>query len=310
MEQAMYAMLLASANEAAYAVGETVAAEQGQDSGCEWFVEQMNAVCEELGGMNSNFVNTNGVFEEDHYTCARDMALIGRALFDYPLFFQICQTQQYVIEESDTVEEHTFQQKHHMLLKDDSEYYEYVIGGKTGYTTEAENTLITMADNGERKLVCVVLKTYSGHPYSDTRALLEYGFDNFEKVSIAEQETEEAFTWIDEDAYVLLPKKVSFDQLDREVEASGDGRNGATVTYYYKGNPVGSCQVTLSDDYQGEGVTKWNSVAEQPEEEDAQEVDYRLLLALGAVALLLISAVIAGIVTGISRKRKRRRRRR
>ena len=101
MEQAMYAMLLASANEAAYAVGETIAAGQGQ--GYDWFIEQMNEKCVQLGGKNSNFVNTNGVFDENHYTCARDMALIGKALFEYPMFFQICQTQQYTIPAGDTV---------------------------------------------------------------------------------------------------------------------------------------------------------------------------------------------------------------
>ena len=65
------------------------------------------------------------------------MALIGKALFDYPESFTICQTEQYAIPASDTVEEHIFQQKHHMLIKDNKDYYEYAIAGKTGYTTEA-----------------------------------------------------------------------------------------------------------------------------------------------------------------------------
>ena len=57
-------------------------------------------------------------------------------------------------------------------------------GGKTGYTTEANNTLVTMADNGNMKLVCVTLKVFPGHVYSDTTALLEYGFNNFQHASI------------------------------------------------------------------------------------------------------------------------------
>ena len=118
VEQALYATLLASANEAACAVGETVAAEHDQDY--DWFIRQMNTTCKNLGGMNSNFTNTNGVYDENHYTCARDMALIGKALFDYPEFFTICQTEQYAIPKSDTVEEHIFQQKHHMLIKDNN----------------------------------------------------------------------------------------------------------------------------------------------------------------------------------------------
>ena len=79
LEQALYATLLASANEAAYAVGESVGVNAGHDYN--WFIQQMNEICRELGGTNSNFVNTNGLHDPNHYTCARDMALIGRELF-------------------------------------------------------------------------------------------------------------------------------------------------------------------------------------------------------------------------------------
>ena len=90
LEQALYATLLASANEAAYAVGENVGKNAGYDYS--WFVEQMNKRCRELGGGNSNFVNTNGLHDAEHYTCARDMALIGRELFRHPEFFTMVQT--------------------------------------------------------------------------------------------------------------------------------------------------------------------------------------------------------------------------
>ena len=85
LEQTLYAMLLASANEAAYAVAENVGKNAGNDY--QWFIEQMNVRCKELGGSNSNFVNANGLHDENHYTSARDMALIGRELFKYPEFF-------------------------------------------------------------------------------------------------------------------------------------------------------------------------------------------------------------------------------
>lgn len=71
--------------EAAYAVAENVGKNAGNDY--QWFIEQMNVRCKELGGSNSNFVNANGLRDENHYTSARDMALIGRELFKYPEFF-------------------------------------------------------------------------------------------------------------------------------------------------------------------------------------------------------------------------------
>ena len=66
LEQALYATLLASANEVAYAVGENVGTASGHDY--TWFIEEMNRVCKELGGENSNFVNTNGLHDPNHYT--------------------------------------------------------------------------------------------------------------------------------------------------------------------------------------------------------------------------------------------------
>ena len=306
MEQAVYAMLLASANEAACAVGEAIAVSQGQDY--EWFLDQMNEMCTQLGGMNSNFVNTNGVFDENHYTCARDMALIGRALFDYPEFFEICQTQQYVIPATETVEEHVFQQKHHMLLQGNTDYYQYAIGGKTGYTTEAENTLITMADNGERRLVCVVLKTYGGHPYSDTRALLDYGFQNFQKVSVAEYDEE--FEYIEEEPYVMLPEETAFKELEYTVEKTDEEPEEATVTYYYEDNPVGSYKVMLSKDYKENKVSFVDKKEVSKGKSEGGIDKYKPLLAIGIVMILLVCVVISIIVTKISRRRKRKRRRR
>ena len=187
LDQALHATLLASANEAAYAVGESVGINAGYDYN--WFLEQMNTRCKELGGENSNFVNTNGLHDPNHYTCARDMALIGRELFKYPEFFSIVQTLNYEISESETTEQHVFQQKHKMLIPGNSNYYEYAIGGKTGYTSDALSTLITMADNGNLQLVCVVLRTHGANIYPDTRNLFDYAFANFQKISVEENET-------------------------------------------------------------------------------------------------------------------------
>lgn len=244
------------------------------------------------------------------------MALIGRALFDYPMFSQICQTQQYTIPASDTVEEHVFQQKHHMLIQGNEDYYEYAAAGKTGYTTEAENTLITLADNGEKRLVCVVLRTYGGHPYTDTRALLEYGFGNFQKVLLEEHDEEMEFSRIADGAYVMLPEKVSFEKLDREVVLHEDGTDDATVSYFYKDMPVGTCEVTVSENYYNKG--KEEVQEEEPEEKKTEPQEekkdskerYKAAAAIGIAAVLAVCAAITAVVTNISRKRKEKRRRR
>ena len=253
LDQALHAMLLASANEAAYAIGESVGVNAGYDYN--WFVEQMNNRCKELGGENSNFVNTNGLHDPDHYTCARDMALIGRELFKHPEFFQIVQTLNYTIPASETTEEHVFQQKHKMLQPSNANYYPYAIGGKTGYTSDALSTLITMADNGQSQLVCVVLRTHGKNIYPDTKNLFEYGFNNFTKVDVTTQEkSEDIDQFISEDGqneanYVMLPNGVDFTSLDQKITQDEDDKSIGTVAYSYDGHELGSARVQLSDKY-------------------------------------------------------------
>lgn len=269
MEQALYAMLLASANEAAYAVGENTGTNLGYDY--DWFIQQMNTRVQELGGVNSNFVNTNGLHDKNHYTCARDMALIGRELFKHPEFFKIVQTLQYTIPKSKTVEEHVFQQKDKMLQPQNANYYKYAVGGKTGYTSDALSTLITMADNGKMKLVCVVLRTHGKNVYPDTTKLLKYGFKNFRKISVSELAPAEGVAGVSEEeesAYVVLPKKADTTELETQLVPDGVGSEEGTLTYTYCGTQVGCVRVRLTEEY-----LKANSLAEEEPEISNTEKD-------------------------------------
>ena len=136
----------------------------------------------------------------------------------------IC-TLNYTIPATETVEEHIFQQKHKMLMPENSNYYPYAIGGKTGFTSDALSTLITMADNGGMQLVCVVLRTHGVHIYPDTAGLFEYAFNNFSKVPVADYESSKDVGEILEDGsgnYVMLPQSVKFEDLDMELIPDGE----------------------------------------------------------------------------------------
>lgn len=332
LEQALYATLLASANEAAYAVAENVGKNAGFDYN--WFVEQMNAKCRELGGMNSNFTNTSGLPDPNHYTCARDMALIGREMFKYPEFFQIAQTYQYTIPASETTEEHIFQQHHKMLVEGDSNYYEYVIGGKTGYTQDALSTLVTMADNGSMQLVCVVLKTHGVNIYPDTKNLLEYAFANFGKASVAENETSEDVAEVlntqDADARIILPNSVEFGDLEKEIIPDSEFAEEGIIEYRYGGNLLGSARVALSQSYLDARSADPGEEETPPETADSEAgaetgtkekkgflgvLDFlkdktfteKCILG-GAGALLVILLIILTAVVSVGRKRKRKKR--
>lgn len=309
LEQALFATLLASANEAAYAVGENVGINAGHDYA--WFVEQMNAVCQELGGENSQFVNTNGLHNPEHYTCARDMALIGRELFKYPDFFRIAQTSQYMIPASPTTEEHVFQQHHQMLLPDNSEYYAYAIGGKTGYTSDALSTLITMADNGTTQLVCVVLKTHGVNVYPDTRNLLEYGFNSFQKMSVAEHETSGDIEEIleGEGGYVILPSGAAFEDLEMELILDGGTSSEATLNYYFGDQLAGTARAKMSASYIKEHSAQTEDVAagQKKKKDDASELISRVILGAAMVLLVILICLFIRIIRKRKQKRWRRR---
>lgn len=304
LEQALYATLLASANEAAYAVAANVGKNAGHDY--DWFIQQMNEKCKELGGRDSNFTNANGLHDANHYTSARDMALIGRELFNYPDFFRIVQTLNYKIDATDVCEEHVFQQKHKMLIPGNANYYEYVVGGKTGFTSDALSTLITMADNGDTKLVCVVLRTHGTNVYPDTRGLFEYGFNNFTKVSVKDNEKSkdvEEIAESDTDGYVMLPKGLDFDDLDMKMTVEKGRIKEALLTYSYDGYILGTAKAKPSKAYISDHAPKIKAIPES--KADKKESTTKRITTVAVLAAGVVAAAVVFYMRFVSGKRKR-----
>ena len=177
MEDCLYAILLASANEVASAVAEHVG------GSVEGFAQMMNEEAIALGCQNTHFVNANGLPDENHYTTAYDMALITRAFFADEVLTEIAGTVFYHINATLTQPDEIDLQNHHRMLvgcRYGSKYsYEYTLGGKTGYTDVARQTLVTCAQKDDMRLICVVLKDETPEHYLDTTNLMEYGFANF-----------------------------------------------------------------------------------------------------------------------------------
>lgn len=316
MEDALYAILLASANEVSYAVAETVGT---NDLGGDYstFIKKMNERAKELGCTSSNWVNPNGLHSEKHYTTAHDMALIAAEVYKHREFRTIMREYEYRIGFTElTQEERVFQQNHKMLWDGNQYSWELATGGKTGYTDQSGTTLVTMAEDGDLELACVVLSDYGGVAYEDTRAMMEYVFDNFKKVSLADKELPEQIeSLVDEDAYVLLSEDVDLDAVECEVTQSGDeeSKEGNAI-FTYEGQIVGNAEVTLSDAF--------FTPDDEPEQIDPEEVKAaekkaeRRALVKKIVKVLLIVAGIAIVLTAytfyrnykILKARKKRRR--
>lgn len=177
VEQALMALMLESANEMALALAEKVSGSVKK------FVELMNQRAEQLGCHHTPFNNPNGLHDEKHYTTANDMMKIAKAAWYNPLYRKFVTTQVYEVPPTNMQPETRYFLNHHKMMAGQSYAYDGVLGGKTGYTTNAGNTLVTYAKRGNMVLVAVVLNSTNG-AFPDTASMLDYGFDNFEKVDM------------------------------------------------------------------------------------------------------------------------------
>ncbi len=258
----LYALLLKSANEAANALAEHVAGTT------ESFAELMNAKALSLGCEDSHFVNPSGLNDPDHYTSAHDMALIGRAALQNETFMEIDSTLVYHLPVTKRNKEGlTIYPGHKMIKKNMPEYYSGALGGKTGYTSLAGNTLVTFASRDGMNLVAVVLNGHSTH-YSDTKTMLNFGFRNFLSVSAADFDTD--FTSIDNDLTIgglsptglsgleldpsmkiTVPKDATFQSVSSDLvydltEQDPPG-SIARVQYYWDDRPIGFTYLIVKD---------------------------------------------------------------
>ena len=246
----LYALLLQSANEVANALAEHCS------GSIEEFAELMNKEAKALGCIDSNFANPSGLNNPNHYTSAHDMALISRAAFQNPTFVEIDSTLYYDVPAGQLKQYPDgwrYYAHHRMMKKNDSNYYSGIIGGKTGYTSLAGNTLVTCAERDGMKLITVVLNGHQTH-YSDTKTLLDFGFDQFHSVVIAEHDdtyqniendlsiggifpNETVKLTVNSDSTITLPKNTDFSEvtssLDYHLDDLAPDHAVARIDYMY-----------------------------------------------------------------------------
>lgn len=314
MNDAMYGMLLASANEVSYAIAESVGKLMGGDYNT--FLQAMNDRAEELGCTDSHWMNANGLHNDQHYTTAHDMARIASAVYQFEGFRTVTQTLNYTIGPTNLVgESRTFQQNHKMLWPGNPNYYEYCTGGKTGYTDQSRTTLVTMADNGNMRLVAVLLQD-DGDVYADTRAMFDYVYSNFSKVQLKGQPKAEGISSYEDDAaYVVLPAGIDFSSLDSEITITDKKEGTGKVTYFYEGQDVGSADVVLTPEYvkeqTGYDITpriteKGSALAGGSEDGTGLPLPVKILIGTGAAAAVLFLAFCAWVRYLYIKKKKRR----
>lgn len=266
VKDCLYALLLKSANEAANALAEHVA------GSADAFAVLMNEKAAELGCQDSHFANPSGLNNEEHYVSAYDMALITRAAFENPTFAKIVETTYYKLPPNQkNPEGQGISPGNKLVKKNWPQYYRPdVLGGKTGYTSIALNTLVNGARQGDTTLITVILHS-NNTQYEDTSRLLDFGFNNFQSVKIADYDQTfsnigkdlkiadvstaggESLS-IDPDSRVVLPKTADFSEtttsFDYEIPAGAPDGTIACVTYSLGDHKVGQAYLTLTDSSQ------------------------------------------------------------
>lgn len=278
----LYCLLFQSANEVANALAEHVGAKHPElkESGMtdrDVFVRMMNDKAAELGCTGSHFNNPSGLTDSNHYTTAYDMCLIMAAAIKNERFLDI---------ESHTYWTHapikrypdaddpwnTVYPKHLMLKRNSAQYYEGTIAGKTGYTTNAGNTLVTACERNGMTIVTCVLNGHATH-YNDTIRLMDFGFDNFTSVNISEYDNIndtiqsdfsiggvtliDGYTMgVDPDTKVTIPKSGNYVDVEKTLKVGEDDGSVAEMIYTYGDRRVGSSELKLYDIGSSESILK------------------------------------------------------
>jgi len=311
MEQCLYAVMLQSANEVADQVAETVGGSR------EDFIAMMNQKASDLGCKNTHFNNPSGLPDEQHWSTAYDMALIFREALKNEEFCKIIQTLEYTIPATNRTAEPRVISSHHALLVPTApEYYEGCLGGKTGVTDAAKNTLVTGVKRDDTTYIAVVMRADPGQVCADSRALFDYGYNNFERIEVKGRD-------------LIVPKGVKETDLKCE-EAKAE--TATVFNYYYDDHLLDSFSLSAeelqkleaandedaADDMQetDEAQLEEQDNSEQNQADDAQSQEsnerlqkkYRIIImVLGGLILLSLIMIIISVIANRKKRRKKRR---
>lgn len=332
VEDCIYATMVKSANECAYAIAEYVAGD------LESFAKLMNEKAKEIGCEHTNFVTPNGLHDDNHYTTAYDMALITKYALQNDTFRQIAGTLSYTVPPTNLSEESVeVWNGNKMINTSTSYYYEFCEGGKTGYTTKANNTLVTFAKKDGLELICVILDCDGAqYAYTDSRALYNYCYNNYSyfyplsdfSFDSDEEDVKETNIildnyynslnhemidlTVDKEYSLLINKSLDTTKIEREIKLYDKAKEDALgeINFLYDGELIGTTSITSTTPLLSSQMTK--------EEEKTSSSIWKkigkvlvmiLLIVLVLFVLLIIYIIFAACVRKIKRERKYRYRR-
>lgn len=267
MEQLINGMMIYSANDAANVIATHISGTS------EHFVELMNQKAHELGATNTNFTNTYGIHDDNHYTSAADLAIMARYAMQNEKFREIVGRKVYNIPPTNKYTTERVLPSTNLFIgtaRTPKYYYSVVNGIKTGHTSNAGYCLVSSAEYNGTELLCVVMKCKNQEVcYTNSKDLLKYGFDNYKyqtiavagevvsdsKVYEAKDDERVAFT-VTEDVSALLPSQLDISEtvekiVDIPEVVKAPIKKGdviGKVSYNYKGTMIGYSDLVATND--------------------------------------------------------------
>lgn len=328
IEQALYCLILRSANEVAYGLAEHVSGTVSE------FAAAMNNYAEELGCKNTHFTNASGLSDEFHYTTPYDMALIAKACFNNKSLMKIIgYSGIYTIGPTNKSNFTRYYTHRYQMLPDGDYPYKYSCGGKTGYTDAAGSCLVSFAQKDDLRLICVVMNGDDVLRYRDSAALFDYYFDNYKKIFLNESNMGLNSSGTDilnivsslspdnrtglsfpDDAYILVPNKITASDLTGIVTYAdnaaymGDEGGFACISYYYNNINVGQATIYISENVPDNSVSGadgipaiYNNTAKNSTKSTRFVNIFYIIGGIGAVGILVF------VIIYLTKIRKRRR---
>lgn len=312
----LYGLLLQSGNDAAVALAEHIG---GSVSG---FADLMNKRAKELGCTNTNFVNPHGLYDKNHKTSAKDLALIMKEIVKHPEFGEISTTGLYKIPQTNKDKKVKEVYNHNKLvLKGAKEYYEECIGGKTGWTSQSLFSYVSAAERNGQVLIAALVHDANKAYYSDSPKLYKYGFNNFELKRLFSKGDELSTYSIEEnvnvplvaneDFYYVSKKdstkvpEVSVGQCDVRERSVAKGEKLTTADISLNNESLATVDLVSGVDYEYKPVVSVFEKVKSQDNEDTNSNIPNFILIASIVAFLFILLLIAR-----ARARRRRMRRR
>ncbi|MBL4935198.1 serine hydrolase [Clostridium sp. YIM B02515] len=295
----LYGMLLLSGNDCAEALAEHVG------GSIDDFAKLMNKRAKELGCENTNFVNPSGLYDSNHKTSAKDLALIMRELIKHPEFREISSTFSYKIPPTNLHPDGiNLANENKLINKNSMYYYAPAEAGKTGYTIQSQHSYVASASKNGHRLIAAFVHDGQKNFYVDAKNLFNYGFNNFDLVKLySKGDTVATYSednlniplLADDDYYYVKEKNASEVPVTNLINKSlkdisfkkGDSIMEASIKF--KNNPLSNIMLISGIDHETKSALSFNVTSHN---KNRNITSYIIDSVLGMIVLLLAVRII------------------